>query len=158
MRRFKGHQGARLGGDGAEQAATLGGAAGQEAQVDELVAGQAGDGQGGGNGRGAGDGNHGDAAFNRRPDQLVAGVGEARHARLADQGHVLLGQGLQQVVQLLEPAVLKEAGEGGVDVVAGQELACRARVFGGDEGHFPQHTQRSQGDVLQVADGSGDDV
>ena len=40
----------------------------------------------------------------------------------------------------------------------GQQLAGVASVLGGDQVHAAEDAQGAQGDVLEVADGRGDDV
>ena len=50
------------------------------------------------------------------------------------------------------------ADERRADAEVAQELPGVAGVFRGDEVHLFQHPEGPQGDVLQVADGRGDDV
>src|SRR5574341_2573735 len=45
-----------------------------------------------------------------------------------------------------------------MDVEVGEKLACDARVLRGDKSHFAQRSQGTGGDVLEVADGCGDEV
>ena len=39
-----------------------------------------------------------------------------------------------------------------------QQLLRLPRVFAGNAVHAPQHIERAQGDVAQVADGRGDEI
>ena len=52
--------------------------------------------------------------------------------------------------------VLVQAGGAGGDGVAGEQVSRSARVFGGDQRHFPQDPQRPGRDVFEVADRRGD--
>src|SRR3972149_244965 len=66
-------RGGVVAGDG-EQSAALAGAAGEEAEVGELAARQAGDCEGGGDGGGAGDGGDGEAGGHCRGDEIEARI------------------------------------------------------------------------------------
>ena len=40
----------------------------------------------------------------------------------------------------------------------GEQPGSSARVLGGDQGHFPEDSQRAEADVFEIADGRRDDV
>ena len=67
-------------------------------------------------------------------DQALTRVGDARHARVAHQRHVLpFAQQTHDLLGLLHLVVPKQAGERGVDVEVAEQLARMPRILGGDQ-------------------------
>ncbi len=91
--------------------------------------------------------------------QVGPGVRKPRSAGVAHQGHGFPAG--EPPDQLRPPGCLVVgvvADERRPDPEVAQKLAGVAGVLRGDEVHLFQHPQGPQGDVLQVADGGGDDV
>ena len=155
---LEGHEGVLFPGQRLEGRTPFPGLPGQEAEEEEAVGGQARYDQGRRDGGGAGDSHDRDACGRGRSDQLVARIADEGHAGVGDQGNCAVPQGCQEGGQLAGGVGVVEAGDRGVDIVAGEELAGRASVLGGDEAGLAQDAQGPQGHVLQVADWGGDDV
>ena len=92
VRRLEEHHRPRLAGEVRQTPGPLAGLARQEALEAEPVDRQPGHGERGQHRRRAGYGDHVDARLQRRDDEPVARVGDARHARVGDQQHPLAGQ------------------------------------------------------------------
>src|SRR5262249_13415982 len=61
------------------------------------------------------------------------------------------GEAPDQLTCLPRTAEVVIAREGRVDVIVAEQLTRRAGVFGCDEAHLTQDTQRAERDILQVA-------
>jgi hypothetical protein len=92
------------------------------------------------------------ATVERGPDQRIPGIGEARHAGVGDERHVLRLQPFGQAAHLTGPAELVEAGQRRRDLVRPQQGARGARVLGGDQIDLAQDADRAEGDVFEVPD------
>src|SRR5574341_1195116 len=125
----------------------------------ETVSGQAGDREGG-NGRGcAGDGDDGNALMHGEIDRKIPGVRNARRARIGHEGDAFsVKQPRDEHGSFFFLVVIVVACERRMDVIPGEELLSMARILGRDTVRFLQNAHRPEGDVLQVADGGGDDV
>jgi len=155
---FVGDQGAGLARQGRQRGAQRLLAARQEADEQEAVGRQAGRDQGRHHGGRAGQRDDRNLARQRLADQLVAGIGDARHARVGDERHVPGGQRVEHRVELGQLIVLVIAGHRRGDRVVVEQHARGARVLGGDQAGLAQNPQRAQRDIFQVADGGGNDI
>ncbi len=91
-----------------------------------------------------------------RGDQTHAGVGDTRQPGVGDERHVTARtQQLEHVGGLLGFVVGEEARRGRVDVVAREQLAGAAGVFGGDQLDGAQRVEHARRNVVEVADGCG---
>ena len=92
-------------------------------------------------------------------DQPVSRVGDAGHAGIGDQRD--LRAAFEVHDQLGGPGhlvVLVIADGARLDAVVAEQLLGLARVLAGDQVDFFEHAQGAQGDVLEIADGRGDEV
>ena len=88
-----------------------------------------------------------------------AGVGDAGHAGVGDEGEGFAGADAREDFLLAGALVEFVAGDHGRgDAVAVEEDARVPRVFGEDVRGRPQDAQGAQGDVFEVADGRADEV
>ena len=92
-------------------------------------------------------------------DKLEARVGDHRHARIGDQSdfRALLERD-EQLRGARHLVVLVIADERLVDVVMLEEFAGVASVLAGDLIRLAQNAQCPERDVLEIADGRGDQV
>ena len=107
----------------------------------------------------AGDGEDGDARRDGCRRNLAAGVGDAGGSRVADHGDARAG--LERAGKFggaagLVVHVVADRGRANGEVV--EQFLGLARVLAGNFVYRSQHAQRAQGDVLEVADGSGHEV
>ncbi len=110
-------------------------------------------------GVGAGDGKDGDAGGDGGCGDLAAGVGDAGRAGVRDDGDARAG--LERGGELHGAASLVVhvvADGGGADVEVIEELLGLARVLARDFVDRTQDAEGAQGDVLEVADGRGDEI
>ncbi len=139
-----------VGGERFEAGAALAGLLGQEAEELEFGGGQAACDQGAEGGVGAGDGNDRDAGGDGGRGESHAGIADAGHAGIGDDGYAGAGlQGCDEGGGALALVVLVEAlgGRGDLEV-----------VFAGDAVGAAEHVEGAEGDVVEVADGGGDEV
>ena len=108
----------------------------------------------------AGYADNADAVFDRRADELVAGVGDAGRARVGDDGDILAGGKLLD--EPLGLAVFVELVVGAQAVAADAELVeqhhAAAGVLGGDDVGARQDLAPALGHIARVADGRCDDI
>jgi hypothetical protein len=157
--RFVKNDGAVLDAKAFEGAVAFAGARGEEADEEELLVGQAGGGERREERGGAGDGNHRDFVAKAESDQAVAGIGNQRHARVADESDFrALLESDEKFRRARHLVVLVIAHERLRDFVVSQELLRVAGVFAGNLVGFAQDAQGAQGDVLEIADGRGDEI
>ncbi len=130
----------------------------QESPEEEAVAGQAGQHQGSQHRRSARRDADRDTGGDRFAHQLVAGIGDQRHAGVADQRDALaLGQARQQLRAHARGIVLVIGLQRRPDAVEGEQLAGDPGVLAGDQVDACQERQRAQRDVVAVADRRGHD-
>ena len=113
----------------------------------------------GDHGGGSGHRHHGNARFARFLDEKEAGIRDTGRAGIRDERyrdaiHELPDDGCA----LGRFVVLEVARHGHVDAEVGQQRARTSSVLAGDEAYLLQDPEGAQGDVLEVADGGGDDV
>ena len=108
---------------------------------------------------GPGDGHDGNVVRQQDLQEVVGRVGDARRAGVGDQGNVPpLLQQAEQALRLGHLVVVVVAQQRAGDVEMGQQLAGVAGILGGDQVHAAKDAQGAQGDVVEIADGRGDDV
>ena len=125
----------------------------------EALGGEAAGDEGGEGGVGSGDGEDRNAGGDGGLNELGAGVGDAGSAGVRDDGDA--GAGLELGYKLLGALGLVEemvAEGGGDDLKVVEEFLRLARVFAGDLVGLAQDAKGAQGDVLEVADGGGDEI
>jgi hypothetical protein len=130
----------------------------KESEEEDFGRFEAGDGEGGGEGRRPRDGEDWHGAAVGFGNEAGAGVGDGRGAGVADKGDNAIESRAEDVIEAALDVVLGEAeaarGSGG----KGEDAGGGAGVFGGDEGGGAEDCGGSWGQVLEVADGRGDDV
>jgi hypothetical protein len=157
--RFVKNDGAILDAEAFESAMAFAGARGEEADEEELFIGQAGRGERREERGGAGYGNNRNLVAKAESDQAVAGVGDQRHARIADQSDFrALLESDEKFRRARHLVVLVIAHKRLRDFVVIQELLRVAGVFAGDLAGFAQDAQGAQGDVFKIADGRSDEI
>ena len=115
---------------------------------------QSGDDQARHAGAGPGHRGNGNPRLQRHPHQVLAGIGDAGHTGVRDQGDVLAGQELvHQDSGLFDPVVRMVAGHRRMDVKVTEQPDAVARILRGDQVGLLQDADRPEGHVLQVADG-----
>ena len=131
----------------------------QESEELEIAGGQAGGDEGAESGIGAGDGNDGDAGGDGFGDEPGAGIADAGHACIGDDGDesAVLQRG-DQLGGTITLVVLMEADGRCGDGEVVEELLRLARVFAGDAVSVLENFKGAEGDVAEVADGRGDEV
>ena len=93
----------------------------------------------------------------RGPDKLDAGVRDPGHPRISYQGDRLVSFKAGQKLRQPRPrVVLVKADRGRRNRVMREQLRGSPGVLGRDEVHLAENSQRSQCDVLEVADGRCD--
>ncbi|OGP57826.1 MAG: hypothetical protein A2V67_12530 [Deltaproteobacteria bacterium RBG_13_61_14] len=131
----------------------------QEADESELFPHDAGHADRGGQGGRPGRRHHPDAGFLSQSDQPHSRIGQAGRAGVGDQGHgfplLQLGQDDRRAFGLV---VLVVALQGLADAEGGEQLPGPAGVFRHDQVRLAQHPLGPAGEVLQVADGRGNNV
>ena len=134
------------------------GAGREETEEKEFVVGKAGSGKRGEKCDGAGNGDHRDVVADRECDEAVAGVGNQRHTCIADERDVgTLFHGENKFGSASEFVVLVIAHEWLVNIEVIQEFERVAGVFAGNLIDFFEDAKCTQGDIFQVADGSGNE-
>ena len=131
--RFEEDGRSRLARGGSEDAATLAGAAREEAEEREFAHREARGDEGGDDGGGAGNRDDREAGGDRGGDQLVAGITDAGGARLGDEGDVACLERGEELRSAAAHVVLVVADDACADAVLAEEDARCAGVFGGDE-------------------------
>src|SRR5271167_4358230 len=92
-------------------------------------------------------------------DQAMAGIGNQRHARVADERDFrALFERDEQLGRARQLVVLVVADERLAHFVVSEELLRMACVFAGDLVDFFKYTQGAKGDVFQIADGRADEI
>ena len=125
----------------------------------EGVGGQPGSRQRGQHRRGARHGLHRDAAFNGRPHQAVARVGDQRRTRIGHQRHHRARAQARRQLLAAPGLVVVVVADGRLgDTIVVQQLAGLPGVLAGDEVGLLERAHRAIGDVFQVSDGGGDQV
>jgi hypothetical protein len=144
---------------GGEGAAALAGFHGKEAAEAEGVAGKTGADERGDDGGGAGQDFEGRVGFEAGLDEAVAGVRDAGHAGIADDGDGFPGAcGGDKFGRAAGFVVLVERNERlAGNAVVGEQRGGVARVLAGDAIGGFQDLEGAQGDVAEVPDGGGDD-
>ena len=159
MGRFEEDDRAFLAGQGGQALPPGAAFRGKESLEAEAAAGQTAAHQGGGDGTGPGDADHLMACAPGGGGQLLAGVGDARQAGIADQGHRFARlQGRQQLGQAGGPVVLVEAHQGHPDAEVVQQQTAAAGVLAGHPVGAGQHPPGPGGEVVQVADGGAHQI
>jgi len=159
VRRFVKNDGAILDAKAFERAVAFAGARGEESDEEKLFVGKAGSGERREQRGGAGDGNDGNFVAKTKSDEAVAGVGDQRHARVADERNFRpLLESDKEFRRAGHLVVFVIADERLRDFVVVQELLRVARVFAGDLVGLAQDAQSAQGDVFEIADGRGDEI
>src|SRR5690606_18672342 len=104
------------------------------------------------------DGSDPQAGLARQSDERGTWVGDCWRAGIADERHRLscrdAGDKTRRLAMLV---VFVQADERLLDLVVRQEAAGPPRVFGRDEVHLAKGPERAKRQVLEVADGGGDD-
>ncbi len=159
MRRFKKNERVGQGGQGAQQLAPFGSVGRRETGEEKTGLRQPGHGQGRGQGRGTRDGDDLHPRPPRLGDEYGARVGQCRRARVRDQGNVFAGQQPgEQLFRFLLFLLAEIAGQGGVDLQVPTQVAGMASVFTGDQVDRGQGLDHPLAEILEVADGGGDNV
>ena len=92
-------------------------------------------------------------------DEAVAGVGDERHAGVADKGDICaLLEGEHEFRGASQFIVLVVADERLANVVVGEELLGVAGVLAGDLVHFLEDAESAEGDVFEIANGGADEI
>ena len=159
VRRLVEDEGAVFDAEAFEGALAFAGTSGKEAEKDELVVRKAGGGEGGEERCRTGNGDDRDAMANGESDQAMAGIGDEGHASITDQcdgGTSFHGE--HEFGSAGEFVVLVVADERLMDLEMIQEFEGVAGVFAGDLLDFFENAQGAEGDVFEVADGSGDQI
>lgn len=94
----------------------------------------------------------------RRLDEFISGIIDTRRAGIRDERYVPPTQSRQDRFELGQFVVFEIAGQRGVDVKMRQQLAGMAGILGGDEMHFAQNAERPRAHVLEVSNGSSDQI
>lgn len=132
---------------------------GEEAVEVEAVAGNARLHEGGHEGCGTGQALHLDIVGQALAHEEEAGIGDARSARIAHEGHLLMGfdfgKESRHLCVLVEDVVRHTAF---FYLIVFQQFGGGSGIFAENQIHGAQHIERPEGDVLQVADGSRDKV
>lgn len=132
---------------------------GEEADEVEFVGGQAAGGEGSDDCAGAGYGFDTEAGFEDGADDAFAGVADSGGSGIGDEGD---GLTLLEELEYLSGALIfveaEGAEEGFADIEMFQEQAGVAGVLSGDTMTVLEDAEGPCGDVLQVADGGGDEV
>jgi hypothetical protein len=159
VRRFVENDGAILDAKAFERAVAFAGARGEEADEEKLFVGKAGSGERREERGGAGDGNDGNLVAKAKSDEAVAGIGDQRHARVADERNFgALLESDKKLWRAGQLVVFMIADERLRDFVVVQELLRVAGVFAGNLVGLAQDAQSAQGDVFEIADGCGDEI
>ena len=108
--------------------------------------------------RGTRNGHYLDTGFAAGTHERVPGIGNQRHAGIADQGDALpLPQQFEQEEGPGCLVVFVIALPRRVDAVVSQEPRRVTRVFARNQVHFSQDAERPERKVLQIADGRPND-
>jgi putative FmdB family regulatory protein len=92
-------------------------------------------------------------------DETVAGVGDERHAGVADEGDFrALLEGQDEFGGTSQFIVLMVADKRLTNVVVGKELLGVTSIFAGDLVHFLEDAEGAEGDVFEIADGGADEI
>jgi len=103
--------------------------------------------------------NHGNLMANGQRDQTEAGIGNQRHAGIADERNArALFHGVDKLRSSGNFIVLVIADERLVNFEVIQKFQRVARVFAGNLIDFLEDAQGPQGDVFQIADRRGDKI
>jgi len=157
--RFEVDAGAATGGGGGEFLAALSAFDGEEAAEIERDHGEAGTGQGEERGGGSGDDLDGDSGGDGGADEAFAGIADSGESGIGDEGDGFAGgKAVDEFGGAFGFAELVVADHRFTDFKAGEEMAGVAGILGSDEGDFLENADGAGGEVLQVTDGSGDDV
>jgi len=106
----------------------------------------------------AGNGNNRNVVADRECDEAVAGVRNQRHTRIADERDVgTLFHGEDKFGSASEFVVLVIAHEWLVNIEVIQEFEGVAGVFASNLIDFFEDAKRTEGNIFQVADGSGNE-
>lgn len=125
----------------------------------DFVGGEAGGGEGGDEGAGAGDGFDFEAGLEGGADDALAGIADAGCAGVGDEGDFFAaGEALDDLFAALGFVEFEVAEERFFDFVGLEKIRGVAGIFGGDDVAFAEDAEGAEGDVLAVADGSGDEV
>jgi hypothetical protein len=131
----------------------------EKAAVVKAVAWKARADEGGEDGGGAGKNGEWEAVGDAGTDEAMAGVGDARHAGIGNEGDVdSAGEAGDEIVNACGFVVLVEANEGFFDAEVLEEKSAVAGVLCGDEVGGAESLYGSEGDILPVADRSGNDA
>lgn len=110
-------------------------------------------------GGGARQNRDGQAALDAGLDEAVAGIGNARHAGIGDQGDMgTLGDAVGEFPAAGGFIVAVEADEGFFDAEVLEKQSAVAGILGGDEIGGLESFNRAEGYVLTVADGGWNDA
>ena len=142
-----------------EGALAFAGTSRKKTEKQELVVRKAGGREGGEERGGTGNGDDRDAMANGESDQAMAGIGDEGHASITDQcngGTFFHGE--HEFGSAGEFVMLVVADERLMDLEMIQEFEGVAGVFAGDLLNFFENAQGAEGDVFEVADGSGDQI
>ena len=92
-------------------------------------------------------------------DEAVAGVADKRHTGVRDEGDFgALLHGKNEFGGASHFVVLVIGDKRLADFVVGKEFLCVAGVFAGDLVAFFEDAEGAESDVLEIADGSTDEV
>ena len=153
------HQRCRNAAELGNAAAARGGLRRQEAGKQELIGGQAGDGERRQQRRGAGQRRDRVAGVMGGAHQLEARIGDQRRAGVGDQrDRRAIGEPAQQRRPRLRRIVVVVGRQRRGDGVAVEELARHPRILAGDQVGAGQRRERAQRDVAEIADRGGDDM
>jgi hypothetical protein len=131
----------------------------EKAAEEKAVAGKPGTDQRDGDGGGSGQDGDGQAAVEAGFDEAVAGIRDAGHAGVGDQGDVeAAGDALGEFGAAGGFVVAVQADEGFFDLEMLEEEPAVAGVLGGDKVRGAEGVNGAEGDVAAVADGGGDDA
>ena len=153
MRRFVEDDGALFNAQMLKGATALATARGKKSYKKKFLIGQTGGGKSGKQRGRARDRHDRDVVANGESDEAMAGVGDERHACIADErdGRAVF-HGQDEFGSAGDLVVFVVADQRLADVVMIQELQGVASIFAGDLIHFFQDAQGAEGDVLQIAD------
>lgn len=101
----------------------------------------------------------GESAFDTSADEPVAGVGNARHSSICDEGD--MGSASYPICDILAPegfVVSVQAEEGFFYAKVLQKQSAMPRILGGDEVGGLENFNSAEGDILPIADGCGNDA
>lgn len=92
-------------------------------------------------------------------DEAMTGIGDARHSGIGDECDVdSAGEAGDEIIDACGLVVLVEANEGFFDAKVLEEESAVARILCGNEVGGAERLDGAEGDILPVADRSGNDA